>query len=482
LYLEGFTDGRRFMEIASTSQKPILVQKSNRFRASSQIAHSHTAALFADDQLVDHVLEQAGCVRVNTLDDAVAFIKSLTLPPLKGNRLAVVSRSGGHAVIATDACAHYGFELPRFPEEILRKVESRLRAHVIRLQNPLDLGDLFDLDFYEYIVEEILKMDYVDGLLLAHGYRRGLEQAASRILVGKVANLVDRYQKPVALVIISESGEIDYLKKNFKIPIFTAPENAMRAFHLSYQRASRSLSPLKVQSLKGIDRDRAGEILAHAEGRTFLFLDEATDLLRSYGFSLPPQGLAGSQEEALEFRQKLKGPVAMKINRPHLSHKSDSGAVRLHLDSEEQVIAAFHDLRAIGGEETEVLLQAMVDRGRELILGGKQDQIFGPVILFGLGGIFVEVFEDIIWRAAPIDQDVALQMIQSVKAVKILQGLRGEKPSDIKAVADLLVRLSQLLVDFPVIQEIDINPVMAFPEGAQAVDARVILDGQTKQS
>ena len=170
----------------------------------------------------------------------------------------------------------------------------------------------------------------------------------------------------------------------------------------------------------------------------------------------------------------------MKINRPHLSHKSDSGAVRLHLDSEKEVADAFHDLQAIGGEETEVLLQAMADKGRELILGGKQDQVFGPVILFGLGGIFVEVFEDVVWRAAPIDHDAALQMIHSVKAEKILRGLRGEKPSDVEAVADLLVRLSQMLVDFPAIQEIDINPVMAFHKGAQAVDARVILGGTTK--
>jgi len=422
LYLEGFTNGRRFMEIASTSSKPILVQKSNRFEATSQIAHSHTAALFADDQLVDHVLEQAGCVRVNTLDDAVDFIKSLTLPPLKGNRLAVVSRSGGHAVIATDACAHYGFELPRFPDEILRKVESRLRAHVIRLQNPLDLGDLFELEFYEYIVEEILKMDHVDGLLLAHGYRQGLEQAASRLLVGKVADLVERFRKPVALVIVSGAGEIDYLKKNFKIPIFTAPENAMRAFHLSYQLASRRASPLTGPSPEGIDRRRAREILMKAEDRTFLFLHEAMELLRSYGFSLPPQALARSRDEALRIRLELNGPVAMKLNRPHLSHKSDAGAVKLNLDTDKQVADAFHDLLAVGGEETEVLVQAMARPGRELILGGRQDRVFGPVILFGLGGIFVEVFEDAVWRAAPIGRDTALRASRQIRSSRAFAG------------------------------------------------------------
>lgn len=476
LYLESFSDGRRFMEIASTSEKPILVHKSNRFKATTQVAYSHTAALFADDALVDHILDQVGCVRISTMDDAVDLIKSLTLPPLKGNSLAVVSRSGGHAVIAADACTQYGFHLPRFPDEILKKVESRLRAHVIRLQNPLDLGDLFELEFYEYIVEEILKMDNVDGALMFHGYRRGLEQPASRVLVGKIADLVNRYQKPVALVIFANAVEVDYLKKNFKIPIFTSPEKAMCSLYLSYQWASRRLPPLlKIQPLKGIDSKRAGEILKNAAGKDFLLLNEATELLRCYGFSLPPQGLARSKQEALETWRNFKGPVAMKINRPHISHKTDSGVVILDLDSEEQVVTAFHDLQAVGGEETEVLLQGMADKGLELILGGKQDEVFGPVILFGLGGIFVEAFEDIAWCAAPIDHKGAAQMIHSIKTEKILSGLRGESSFDKEAIADLLVRLSHMLVDLPVIQEIDINPVMVFHQSAQAIDARIIL-------
>jgi acetyltransferase len=211
LYLEGFTDGRRFIEIASKSKKPILVHKSNRFKASAQIAHSHT---------------------------------------LKGNRLAVVSRSGGHAVIAADACAHYGFHLPSFPEDFLKKIESRFRAHVIRLQNPLDLGDLFDLDVYEYIVDELLKREDLDGILLGHGYRhQGFEQSSSRKLVQKVAQLVERYQKPVAFFVFTESVEIDYLRRHSNIPIFSAPENAMRAFYLSYKWASRKPISMEPQTI-----------------------------------------------------------------------------------------------------------------------------------------------------------------------------------------------------------------------------------------
>jgi acyl-CoA synthetase (NDP forming) len=477
VYLEGFTDGRRFVEIASKADKPILVHKSNRFEQSARIAHSHTAALFTDDKLVDYALEQAGCIRLNILDDAMDYVKSQALPPLKGNRLAVVSRSGGHAVIAADACAYYGFRLAQFPDDFLRKFESRFRAHVIRLQNPLDLGDLFELEFYEYIVEEMLKREDVDGVLLGHGYRRGFEQEASRELFKRVERLVEKYQKPVATFVLTEAAENDYLKKNVKIPIFSTPESAMRALSLSHRWATRKAPVMKIRSIRNIDKHTAANILAGAGGRADLLLSESMELLRSYGFSLPPYRLARTAVEALNIWKGSKGPVAMKINRPHISHKSDRGAVRLNLDSEEQLTEAFEDFLSLGGKETEVMVQVMANPGKEVILGGKRDQCFGPIVLFGLGGIFVEALEDVVWRVAPLSDEEAQRMVQSLKGVKLLRGIRGDKPCDIGAVADLLVRLSQMLVDHPAIQEIDINPVGVFHEGmgAQALDARIIL-------
>jgi acyl-CoA synthetase (NDP forming) len=477
IYLEGFTDGRRFVEIASRADKPILVHKSNRFEISSRIAHSHTAALFTDDRLVDYALEQAGCIRLNTLEDAMDYVKSQALPSLRGNRLAVVSRSGGHAVIAVDACAYYGFRLAQVPGDFLRKIESRFRAHVIRLQNPLDLGDLFELEFYEYIVEEMLKREDVDGILLGHGYRRGFEQEASRELFKKVEHLVERYQKPVATFVLTEAVEMDYLKKNVKIPVFSTPEKAMRALSLSYRWATRKAPAREIGSLQNIHKRSAANVLTGASGRGELLLSESMELLRAYGFSIPPCGLARTGAEALKIWKASKGPVAMKINRPHISHKSDAGAVRLNLDSEGQITEAFQGFFSLGGKETEVMVQAMAKTGKEVILGGKRDQCFGPIILFGLGGIFVEALEDVVWRVAPLSDDEARHMIQSIKGAKVLHGIRGDKPSDIGAIADLLVRLSQMLVDHPAIQEMDVNPVMVFHEGmgAQALDARVIL-------
>jgi acetyltransferase len=483
MYLEGFKDGRRFIEIAATSKKPILVHKSNRFKVSGSIAYSHTAALFADDALVDAALEQAGCVRVNTMDDAMDYVKILSLPPLKGNRLGVVSRSGGHAVIAADACAHYGFELPPFPEEFLKTVESRFRAKVIRLQNPMDLGDLFELTFYQEIVEGMLKRADVDGVLLGHVYRRGYEQEDSRKLVQNVEALVATYQKPVATVIFTDAVEKDFLKRHSSIPIFEAPENAMRAFHFSHWWASRIISVAEKAPPSSIDREGARGILLHAAGRGFLYLNEAMDLLKCYGLKVDPYRLACAADTAVAAWRRMGGAVAMKLNRPHVSHKTDVGAVRLGLDTEEDITEAFRAMVTAAGtdEPIEVLIQPMSPSGREVIIGGKQDPVFGPVIVFGLGGVLVEAFGDVVWRMAPIGAHDARQMIGKIKGKKILAGVRGEVPADTEALEDALLRLSALLVDFPEIREIDINPVRVSGRGggATALDARVILDGRT---
>jgi acetyltransferase len=477
IYLEGFTNGQRFVEIASRSTKPILVYKSNRFLTSANIAHSHTTALFTDDKLVDHALNQAGCIRLNTMDDALDYIKSQTMPPLKGNRLGIVSRSGGHAVIAADACAYYGFQLANLPPDFFKKFKGHFRANVTRLQNPLDLGDLFELDFYEYIVEEMLKRDDIDGVVLGHGYRRGYEHEASRLLLKKVEQLVEKYQKPVAPVILTEAVEIDYLKKNLKISIFSAPENAMRAFNLSYIWAARKPYVIKAPAIPGLKRKKAEAILASIQGRNDLTLKESMELFEAYGFPFPSGRFVQTAAEAIETWKEFKKPVALKLNQPHISHKTDAGAIRLNLDSAEQIENCFRDFQKAFDRELEILVQAMASKGREVILGAKRDQSFGPVILFGLGGIFVEALEDVIWRVVPLDKMIAQQMLNGIKGHKILNGIRGEKPYDKKALEDLLIRLSQVMLDCPRIQEIDLNPVMGFEngQGAQALDARVIL-------
>jgi acetyltransferase len=261
------------------------VYKSNRFETSSRIAQSHTAALFANDQLVDFALGQAGCTRINTLDDAIDYIKSQAFPPLRGNRLAVVSRSGGHAVCGRCLWV-LQFSLPA-SRGFLEKFEM-FRAHVIRLQNPLDLGSLI---LISNIVNEMLKRR-LDGCSCS--VTVGLSES-SRMLLKKVEQLVEKYGKPVATVIMTEAVEKDFLKKNLKIPIFSAPENAMRAFHLSYQWNSRKPRSLGVHEVAPVDKDGAERILEDGQKRGHLLLGEALELLKCYGFPLPAYGLARSE-------------------------------------------------------------------------------------------------------------------------------------------------------------------------------------------
>jgi acetyltransferase len=323
----------------------------------------------------------------------------------------------------------------------------------------------------------MLKRDDVDGVLLAHGYQAGFEREPSRTLIKRVERLVEQYQKPVACVIFASALEKDYLRKTVKIPIFSAPENAMRAFNLSYKWSLRKPSPLQVQSLDRVNREKAQELIARGTKAGHLLLHEGTQLLAHYGFSVPAHTLAKTEAEALQFRRTSKGPVAMKLNFPHFSHKSDIGAVQLNVRTQAEVEKAFRKLKALGGDQTEVLVQTMVTGGREVILGGKRDQSFGPIVLFGLGGIFVEALKDVVWRVAPVSYEEAKRMIAGIRGARVLQGIRGEKPYDVETLADLLVRLSHMLIDFPQIQEIDVNPVLVFAEGqgALAVDARVIL-------
>jgi acyl-CoA synthetase (NDP forming) len=252
----------------------------------------------------------------------------------------------------------------------------------------------------------------------------------------------------------------------------------MRAFHLSHSWASRRPIPMEAQSIQDLDVKGAEAIFNKAAGQESLLLRDALDLVRHYGLAITEYRLALSLDEALEAWRSFNGPVVMKINRPHISHKTDLGAISLNLDSEEQIKNAFRDFQSLAGSsELEVLIQPLVKEGQEVILGGKRDEVFGPVILFGLGGILVEALRDAAWRVAPINREEAGRMINQIKGRQILSGIRGAKPFDINAIEAFLVRLSQMLIDFPQIREIDVNPVIVYAEGegALAVDARVII-------
>lgn len=486
MYLESIRDGRRLMEIAQKSPKPVVIFKANIGELGKNIAQSHTASLTSDDKIVAAAFRQAGIIRVNSATTVGNNLKILSLPPMKGKNLAIISRSGGHAVIAADATELAGFNLAHFPESFLREIEKHFRASVIRLTNPLDLGDLFDLNVFAQIVEQTLQLEDVDGIVFLHTSLSGAENQTSRRLLDRMIKLVEKYDKPVAYYISAAAEEVNYLKQNYDFPIFTQVVETIRALEMShhyYVQSTKIRTKAEIPVYK-VNRKGVKGLISRAKAeQRDLLISEALQVLEHYGIPTVPSMNAMTVEEAQTAAEEIGYPVAMKIIAEQISHKSDVGGVQLNLHNNPAVVVAFEDMMDRIQEAYPdvtldgVLVQPMVIGGRELILGGRQDPQFGPVVLVGLGGIFVEIFEESQVRVAPISNRQAMEMIESLRGYQILTGARGHKPADIDALVETLLRLSQLLTDFPEIKELDINPLRVFyeGEGCRALDARIIL-------
>ena len=479
LYLESVTDGRRLMNLARSTDKPILVHKSNTSPQSARIAASHTAALSTDEAVVDAAFEQAGIIRVKETRNMVNYLKILTKPRMKGNRVAIVSRSGGHAVIAADACAANGLELPPFPRDFLDQFEKHFRGGVIKIQNPIDLGDLFDFSVYTTIAEAILRRDEIDGMIFAHGYR-GAETPQSREFVQAAADMVSRFGKPLAMVLLVEENEMAHVKTQFDFPVFASPEEGADCLRVSALVHRNGLMPRMLQEPESsLDHQALERIIQESPPGLPLSLDLAAEA----GLPVAPWRLARGWLEVREAAGELGYPLALKTANPEISHKTEAGGVVLGLKDGKELEAGVEKLvgnlaQAGYSDPWPVVVQKMAAPGREVIIGGRQDPNFGPVVLFGLGGIMVEVLGDVALRAAPIDQGEALAMMDELKAGAILDGVRGEAQADKKALAQAVVRMAELLIACPEIKEIDLNPVMAYPQGQglMAVDARVVVE------
>ncbi|MDH4208839.1 MAG: acetate--CoA ligase family protein, partial [Anaerolineae bacterium] len=439
-----------------------------------------------DDRIVSAAARQSGMIRARNFRTMVNYAKGLSLPPVKSNTLIVIARSGGRAVVAADMAAAFGFDLYPLPPAFREKVKGFFRAKVIEPTNPLDLGDLFDFKIYVNILEECLKIEDVDAVLIAHEYSSLLERKGTHHLAHAVQELSAKYNKPVALCPFSEGQEVLSLKKDLEYPTFSEIDEAMEALAVSRDRYRRSRKragaegvdePLSISPLR--PKDELQQILASPQKDGVLMI-QALEICQGYGIPVAEWATASNPEEAVETAKRLGYPLALKVLSPHISHKSDVGGIALDIRDEESLKRAWEEmLSRMQAEASDAplegfLLQRMVSGGQEVILGGKRDHSFGPVVMFGLGGIYVEVFDDVAFRVAPLTREDAEEMIAEVKGSRLLRGIRGEKPSDVEAVVDCLLRLSQLLQDFPSIAEVDINPLIVLKEGALAVDARVV--------
>jgi len=479
LYLESIGDGRRLMDLARSSKKPIIVHKVNRGEASHRVALSHTAALADDDQIVSAALRQVGIIRAEDFRESVAIAQGLTLPPVRGKRLVVISRSGGHAVIAADAAERYGFQLAPLPDEFTEHVRALFPADVIAVTNPIDLGVIFDFDMYAGIVEECLKMLSPDAVLLINTYTLAEAEGAHR-LARRVEEIVRESGRPIAFCVYSQGNESQVVQQHTSLPVFAEIEDAIRGL-----AASRdwNLRQARLTETAGdtmhTSREEAQSALTTSG---VLTADRALALCQAYDIPVAPSQVANNPEEAVRAADRLGYPVALKALATQLVHKTDMGGVTLGLTDAAAVKREATAMLARIASPARLLVQRMVSGGLEVILGGKRDRSFGPVVMFGLGGIYVEVFSDVAFRVAPLSRVDAEEMIEEVRGKRLLEGVRGKPPVDREALIKAVLSLSRMLVENPRITELDINPLLVLEHGAAAVDARAVVAPDTPAS
>jgi acetyl coenzyme A synthetase (ADP forming)-like protein len=488
LYLEDLEDPKGFIqlarEITSEQQKPILAIKSGRTREGAKAASSHTGALAGSDEVYDSLFMQCGVLRVESLEElfeyAIAFAQQ---PPPRGNRVAIVTNAGGPGIMATDACVRHGLQLAELRAQTRQELRRQLPT-AASVQNPVDLiGDARE-DRYGHALRAVLADANVDACLVICTPQMMADlEAIAHVVAQSASN-----EKPVlaCFMALEQIGNALQILEGAKIPHYRFPEDAARALAQMAQYMTWVHRPRTEYKLfSDVDRAQAQEIISRArsEGRRFLPEPEAHALLQAYGFPVLKFHLARTQQQAARAAADMGYPVVLKIVSPQIVHKVDVGGVKLNLQDEAAVrqahrelissVSAAHPQARIWG----VFVQQFISGGKEVILGLKRDRHFGPLLLFGLGGIYVEALRDVTFRIAPIRELGAYRMIQQIRSFKILEGYRGEKPSDIEAIAECLLRLSQLSQEIEEIEELDINPLIVFPQGqgVRVVDARILL-------
>ena len=468
MYLENIRDGRRLMDLAAGTTKPIVLLKANRSPGSREIARFHTSALAGDDRIVDEAMKQAGIHRVDNLKDMVDVFRVFSLKPLKGPRLAIVARSGGHAVLSADSAYHHGFTLASFSKQFFSMLSKKTRAGVIRRTNPVDLGDVFDLNVYLEITERALQEDGVDGVVVVHSYAVGSDSEPTKRFISSTAELAKTYEKPIMFCMIGHKEDWFAMREAVDFPIFMHVDEALKALRLSYThfRNRTRASGDHSQMVRYTQND--AKISRFSPG--IMPVNEVFDLIRAYGLAVADFRIVASMDEGLEAAREIGYPLALKTASPDVLHKTEHGAVVLGIENEEMLVKAFQRI-----ETGPYLIQRMAPSGCEMIIGGRSDPEFGPVVLCGLGGIFVEVYKDAAVRVVPITEEMAQEMIEELKGAIILKGFRGQEPYNVEGFVRILVNISRLLTEHPEIKSLDINPFILLTGGQDgvAVDARL---------
>ncbi|RJR50752.1 MAG: CoA-binding protein [Desulfobacteraceae bacterium] len=490
MYLEDITDGHSFIEVARDitlkAGKPIFALKVGRSPEGARAAASHTGSMAGSDSAYDAIFMQGGIQRVEGVRELFNYALSFSTQPLpKGNRVAIVTNSGGPGIMATDTLVQPGIVLAEFTDETKKKLKENLPP-TASIHNPVDVIGDADAKRYEAAIRYSIEDENVDGAIVILTPTAAAEILDTAQILPRVAKDI---RKPIlcafmGLVDVSEG--IDYLSRN-NIPNFTFPEEASRTMVAMIQYAENIRQGRRREVFRLLeDQEKASAIIAsRLSGRRDYFMteQEAHELLRCYGFPLLRSLLVKEVSEIGPAVEEIGFPLAMKLDSPDILHKSDAGGVRLRIRSAAEAERVFQEIidnakryrpnAVIRG----ILFQEMAREGVEVILGSTKDPKFGPICMFGLGGIFVEALKDVSFRLAPMWDTSAENMIKSIKAYKVLRGIRGRPPADVKAAKLCILRLSAMVSNHPEIAELDINPLILYPEGEGCVvaDARIVL-------
>jgi acetyl coenzyme A synthetase (ADP forming)-like protein len=488
LYLESFGNPRRFSRIARriAKKKPIVAVKSGRTSAGARAASSHTGSLASLDVAVDALFRQAGVIRVSTLEelfDVTALLANQPVP--RGDRVAVVTNAGGPAILAVDALVSQGLRVPEFSPGLQAKLRSFLSDEAA-VANPVDMIAAAGPEQYRLAIETLLESNEIDALitLFVPASDVGTSETALAIREAGEASPDDK----TFLCVYMQSGgaPTELSSPDMGFPTFAFPERAAKALRKAATYAEWLARPEgKFVEFEDIDAARARYVIngamdafdddgASDEG-IWLDPDSVDILLESYGISIPRAEVVANVEEAVAFGTKLGGPIVLKVISPSAVHKSDVGGVALDVSGPDEIAAAYRQVTEAVPDPEGVLVQEFVSGGHEVLIGMVEDPTFGPLVVFGLGGVFVELIGDVVFRIHPLTDLDASEMITEVKSARLLEGYRGGEAGDIDAVIETLLRVSALIEDVPEIIEMDLNPVkVGIPgSGVRIVDARI---------
>jgi len=489
MYLEDISHGRAFLETAREitwqAQKPMLAIKSGRSAEGARAAASHTGSLVGSDSSYDALFYQSGILRVEGVDElfnhAIAFSKQ---PIPKGNRIAIVTNAGGPGIMATDAAIRHNLKIATLSEQTKKKLKKELPP-TASVENPVDvIGDATH-ERYEAAIRHILMDENVDGAIVILSPQAMTDIMETAEIVPHVVKDIDKPVLCSFMGIVDVSEGVKYLQKH-GIPNYAFPEAAVRSMaSMAFYGNLLTLDKREVRRVAA-DRDTATVFIKKklaGKDRYYMSEREANEILQCYGFPVLKSVLIKEPSQVDEAVEQIIFPAAMKIASPDVVHKFDVGGVRLKIKTKEEARKAYREIidnvkkskpkAKIDG----VIIERMAKRGMEVILGAVRDPRFGPICMFGLGGTLVGAIKDVTFRLAPMWEISAEIMIRSIKAYSLLKGVRGGWPCDIDSIKDCILRLSQMVSEHPEIAELDINPLIVYPEGQGCVvaDSRILL-------